>query len=993
MRVKKVVFILMFSFIFIFGTTTTLSAKEYDDYSVNLNNSKEFQLENYHNKTQKVSHKKEDSSKMNISLYQDSKKENSKAGEQVIYVNTNTNGDKVSTYKIEKNGKLKKFDSSDNSKTELNTIEVKDGQIIETNHGIIQTLGGYDSVKYMYPTLEDAHADTNGTAISGGGFDGAYLGTQKYQDNYYVHVYISGYEGYMNLQDVQIIPSSLIVSQSYYSKQNGDWIFHEAISPLTSTKYDDMAVGSAPSWAKENQKYYTVDDEHYFTKNIYQKGVTTNSVSQSATTYFQNLPMRSTAGYSGSQYQSYLKHMGYTKSQYYNATNAFVTAQDDYFMNSMMLFSLANHEGAYGTSNFSKTCNNFFGRGAIDSDPDQACEKYGFDTPKDGILAQAIFMTQNYADITWFGYHGSEFGDKSHGMNVSYASDPNWGKANASMMYNTDQYLGGKEEDKYRIYEIKNSEPVYTSSSLSSKVRLKPLGASEKNYAIPRNNSKNPRVVVTDETSNAFKIELPTPKNVKNESYCTWTDANNGAAPNFDGTYGAKGTSYANPVGKNVGNFACDYSSWGEQQAWYPKKDANNKTTYNVISDNKARTPGETSTKDNKTYCSNGDLQTETTETYQSDVLMESITKTYDCNTGTQIDYVHRKFAYSTGKETYYRHIESTSQGVKKYDRKTSYQSNGKMTEDHQYFYNSSTGKMKEKYDKVYDKNTYEQIDYIHSLYNSAGDITYYRHLKYYPDTTTKYDRKIDYDEEGNKLDDSKINYYSNGKKQEEYLYQYDPNVFTQTDYIHRKFATNGQRTYYRHLEYHLDTTTKYDRKIRNDSAGHVLEDIQTNYYEDGKVQEKKAFEYDPNTFKEISYIRNSYNANGTASGYCNKGHHADGTNQYARVINYDGTGQVTDDRKTHYYSGGQQKDNYIKEYYSTGQLKDSKEYQYDPDTYKEVDYIREIYNEDGIQTYYRHLEWYSTGIIKYDRQINWTDDGKKTSDTKKSYDKNGNLE
>src|SRR5699024_8755992 len=106
----------------------------------------------------------------------------------------------------------------------------------------------------------------------------------------------------------------------------------------------------------------------------------------------------------------------------------FVEAQDKEFVNSLFLYAMANHEGAYGTSNFSNKCNNFFGRGAYDSNPDNACKEYGFSSARDGILAQAIFLRQNYLDVDWFGYNGGELGNKSHGMNVSYATDPNWGK-------------------------------------------------------------------------------------------------------------------------------------------------------------------------------------------------------------------------------------------------------------------------------------------------------------------------------------------------------------------------------------------------------------------------------------------------------------------------------------------------------------------------------------------------------------------------------------
>lgn len=230
---------------------------------------------------------------------------------------------------------------------------------------------------------------------------------------------------------MQIIPEELLSARSYYTVEDGSWVYYSAIDPLTSTDYDVMSIGSAPASAESGVKYYSDDDENYYTDQLITADAT---ASVSYNSYFQNLPFRSRSTYSASDYHNYLKAKGKTNSEYYNEASAFTKAQDKETVNSLMIFSMANHESAYGTSTYAKACYNFFGRGAIDSDPDKACETYSYKTATDGILAQALFLENGYFDVLDWRYSGTHVGNKASGMNVKYASDTDWGKKSQTML-------------------------------------------------------------------------------------------------------------------------------------------------------------------------------------------------------------------------------------------------------------------------------------------------------------------------------------------------------------------------------------------------------------------------------------------------------------------------------------------------------------------------------------------------------------------------------
>lgn len=462
-----------------------------------------------------------------------------------------------------------------------NLITVIDGTIVNSDSAIIRTSGGYEESFYIYPTMDDLAAKTNGVPFSGGGFDGTFLETVEVDGVYYDHVKISGYEGYTEAGNIQIIPAELRSAQSYYTVEDGDWVYYSALDALNSTEYDRIVVDEAPSDAVIGTKYYTDDDSDFYTDSIL-TDKTAIDVRVSYNSYFMNLPFRSASSYTATDFKNYLKYKGKTSSQYYNATSSFIDAQSLESINSLMLFAFANHESAYGTSKYSLKCNNFFGRGAYDSNPDNACIQFGYKTPRDGILAQTLFLQNQYFDVFDFRYGGMHAGNKASGINAVYASDSDWGKKLSQHAYMIDQYEGGKEENKYAILKVTGDHYVYNDSALNDRINSLAYGSTtSKNYynidqVAGTSNSVN--VVALRQTSGTVEIYPPMAVKQSSSTSCSYSDSQKGSYPNYGGR-----SSVSVPV--NTANYSCDYGSFTNAKKWISRTNTtviNNKTVPGV---------------------------------------------------------------------------------------------------------------------------------------------------------------------------------------------------------------------------------------------------------------------------------------------------------------------------------------------------------------------------------------------------------------------------
>ncbi len=462
-------------------------------------------------------------------------------------------------YSLDEEGTLSAGSLIENQSEDTN-ITVYNGEIVDSENAFVITSGGYNTEFMMYETIDDLKTNTNGVPMSGGAFYGQYLGSSNVDGTYVYHVEVSGFNGYVLASNMQIVPEVLASSQSYYQVEEDSLVYYSAIDSLTSDEYERIEIGTAPDEMAEDVKYYSSDDVNFSTTNIsLQSSVSYNS-------YFMNLPFRSESNYTAAKYKAYLNAKGFTNSQYFSETSAFVKAQTNEGINSLLLFSMANHESSYGRSSYANACYNFFGRGAIDSDPDQACQYYSYKTATDGILAQALFLQNGYFDILDYRYSGTHVGNKASGINVYYASDPDWGKKISNHAYMMDQYGGNKNENKESIIKVTGAKHVYQDENFKTKIASSSDSTKLSYYDLSAmaGTTNTVNVVAKAMTDDGYLIQVPTAVKNNSKTICSYTTSKQGSYPLYGGRSEMS-------VATGSANYSCPYSSYSTQLFWITK--------------------------------------------------------------------------------------------------------------------------------------------------------------------------------------------------------------------------------------------------------------------------------------------------------------------------------------------------------------------------------------------------------------------------------------
>ena len=299
-----------------------------------------------------------------------------------------------------------------------------------------------------------------------------------------IQIVMNGFKGYCDLEYTDLVPSKyleksipiflggnnsyegedafqVIPRQSYFIvKKNGNYSdleFHYyraypsngTLEPVSST----LRIGPGCSFMKENVKYYSND-----AINFYSDPDLKNFVGMEYN-YYQFLPLRSKTNISGDTLNEYLKSKGYKEnSKLFNEGNTFINAQNTYGCNGLLVYCLAIHESAYGTSGYATKRNNLFGWNAVDADPSQASY---FANIEQAVNEHMGVNLRGYLDITDGRFFNSSLGNKGSGFNVKYASDPYWGLKIATYCYEIDKFSCGKngnltDYDNYSLALIKN---------------------------------------------------------------------------------------------------------------------------------------------------------------------------------------------------------------------------------------------------------------------------------------------------------------------------------------------------------------------------------------------------------------------------------------------------------------------------------------------------------------------------------------------------------
>lgn len=374
------------------------------------------------------------------------------------------------------------------------------------------------AVKYTLDLYKTA--DLNGSQLSfwstyvGDGYKFYYLDTVVNSKNQIVYkVNLNGYVGYVDSKYVDLIPTKYIVEDTNFTiRYNGQLTkfnktdtntyvvkrSNEGYNELyytVSTMEGNYSIGPyaiAPSYLKPG--YYFSHDGISFYSDPYLE----NLVSEvKFYNYFQFLPLRSYSKLDGNQLKKYLNDKSKTNSVYYNHTNSFVNYQQRYGMNALLVFSMANHESAYGTSNYAVNRNNLFGWDAIDSNPGNAKTFSSVDESIRQHMGRNLF---GYSNVNDWRFSGPALGNKGAGFTTKYASDPDWGLKIAAHAYQTDKLNGFVDYQKYGIGLIKDYSDVNVrkSPNSNSKVLYNSFGATKKLI--------NQTVAIIGETGDYYQI-------------------------------------------------------------------------------------------------------------------------------------------------------------------------------------------------------------------------------------------------------------------------------------------------------------------------------------------------------------------------------------------------------------------------------------------------------------------------------------------------------
>ena len=351
-------------------------------------------------------------------------------------------------------------------------------QVIHMEYGIVSSnIDEACSINIQYNSLNrNTREYINGCY----GIDGAYLRTDYEKDRVYFK--ISSDIGYASLNDVSLIPfESLKVKPSLYENSDRHFI-HKIKNQLDADYYAySLQLDSSLDLLEKNKDYYSYDG-HYFYDDFYKMiDDYRNDTNENASNdepyynYYQYLPYRSLSNYSLSQMEEYFydtlgisgRLLHYhdndndnaadeiNRSQLYQEIDKFFIYQYMYGSNAMMLLSSAINESAYGRSLNSFNNNNLYLAAAYESSEEKENSRY--DSIDRSIYSYAkYYVSSLFSNHLRSDYVGTNFGNKSGGINVNYSIDPYFGEKNSATYYSLDKDL--KDKNQYALGIIENED-------------------------------------------------------------------------------------------------------------------------------------------------------------------------------------------------------------------------------------------------------------------------------------------------------------------------------------------------------------------------------------------------------------------------------------------------------------------------------------------------------------------------------------------------------
>lgn len=368
------------------------------------------------------------------------------------------------------------FQSAENKRKELgddyvvrNDKSLSPMKIISMGNGFAYTYTSRNgsSIQNIYEKINEKHNGTGATTYVSSHYEMTYKGTEFYTEHFgysggYVKVVLNGFEGFADLEYVDLVPIKfiekglvatlggndkttyneepfdIICKQNYYeAKRNGNYIdlifnFYRSWAgqdkePISSS----INIGVAPSFMVEGQKYYSDDGI-----NFYNDMLLTN-LAGTYYNYYQFLPARTYTNIDADTMNKYIQNANKTNSIIEGKGQDFIDSQNKYGVNAATILSMAIHESAWGTSNIARNKNNLFGWGAYD---DATSNAKAYSSVKECIEAQMGDNLANYLDNSAGVYYSMSLGNKGGGFITKYASDPYWAEKISHYYYELDKF-------------------------------------------------------------------------------------------------------------------------------------------------------------------------------------------------------------------------------------------------------------------------------------------------------------------------------------------------------------------------------------------------------------------------------------------------------------------------------------------------------------------------------------------------------------------------
>ena len=137
--------------------------------------------------------------------------------------------------------------------------------------------------------------------------------------------------------------------------------------------------------------------------------------------------MRSQSSYRGEEIDTLFNGMLNKDSKMKDTGKVFVSNQDTYGVNALLITSIRTNESNWGKSSISQKKNNLFGLNATDASPGINANQYSSVAACIEDFANG-WMSRGYLYPKDYRYNGGFLGNKASGLNVKYASDPYWGE-------------------------------------------------------------------------------------------------------------------------------------------------------------------------------------------------------------------------------------------------------------------------------------------------------------------------------------------------------------------------------------------------------------------------------------------------------------------------------------------------------------------------------------------------------------------------------------